>query len=166
VTFTVYSIGHSRHPAPQLLGLLLDREIVLLADVRSHPASKWAPQFGKAVLEQALRAQGIGYEFLGRELGGRPQGAQYYGPDGTVDYQLRAEAAEFQAGIRRLLALAQVRRTVLLCAEEDPTHCHRRRLITPALLRAGANVVHIRGDGRLEPERSSGPASPQLSLFR
>jgi uncharacterized protein (DUF488 family) len=166
LTFTIYSIGHSRHPAESFAALLREQGVALLADVRSQPASKWAPHFAKAALEQQLRAQGIGYEFLGRELGGRPQGAQYYGPDGALDYARRAEAADFQAGLLRLLALAQARRTVMLCAEEDPTHCHRRRLITPALSRAGVSVVHIRGDGRLEPEGTSGLASPQLGLFR
>ncbi|MEY4550224.1 MAG: hypothetical protein RL685_6419 [Pseudomonadota bacterium] len=166
MTSTIYSIGHSRHPAESFEALLRGRGVELLADVRSHPASKWAPHFGKVALEQQLRAQGIGYEFLGRELGGRPQGAQYYGPDGALDYARRAEAADFQAGIQRLLALAQALLTVMLCAEEDPTQCHRRRLITPALSRAGVRVVHIRGDGRLEPEGISGPASAQLGLFR
>ncbi len=53
-----------------------------------------------------------------------------------------------------------------MCAEEDPAHCHRRLLVTPALKRAGVTVVHVRGDGRLEPEDAATPPSPQLGLFR
>jgi hypothetical protein len=45
---TIYSIGHSRHAAEHFVALLRAPEIALLVDVRSHPASKWAPQFGKA----------------------------------------------------------------------------------------------------------------------
>jgi uncharacterized protein (DUF488 family) len=44
----------------------------------------------------------------------------------------------------------------LMCSEEDPTHCHRRLLVTRVLNERGVDVVHIRGDGRLQPERDLG----------
>ena len=161
---TVYTLGHSRHQAERFAELLHSHAIERLADVRSHPSSKWSPQFAKAALSAQLRARGIDYVFLGRELGGRPDGAQFYTADGHVDYVRRAQAADFLAGIERLIELARERRTVILCAEEDPSHCHRRRLVTPALQRAGISVVHVRGDGRLEPDTgAAGPA--QLGLF-
>jgi uncharacterized protein (DUF488 family) len=163
---TIYSIGHSRHAADDFLALLRTPEIALLVDVRSHPASKWAPQFGKAALAQTLANHAIEYVFLGRELGGRPDGAEFYGSDGAVDYERRAQAPEFKAGVERLVTLARERRTVIMCAEEDPGRCHRRLLVTPALKRAGVTVVHLRGDGRLEPEDAATPPSPQLGLFR
>ncbi|HKQ68820.1 MAG TPA: DUF488 domain-containing protein, partial [Polyangiaceae bacterium] len=145
--------------------LLRAQEIALLVDVRSHPSSKWAPQFGKAALAQALADHAIEYVFLGRELGGRPDGAEFYRPDGAVDYDRRAQASDFKAGVEQLVALAPERRTAIMCAEEDPSRCHRRRLVTPALQRAGVAVVHVRGDGRLEPEDAAPPPSPQLGLF-
>jgi len=160
----VYSLGHSRHPAEHFSELLRGHAIQRLADVRSHPSSKWSPQFAQAALSAQLRVCGIDYVFLGRELGGRPDGAQFYTADGHVDYPRRAQAADFLAGIERLLELARERRTVLLCAEEDPSHCHRRRLVTPVLQRAGLSVVHIRGDGRLEPDTGAAGAA-QLGLF-
>src|SRR5688572_27402008 len=160
---TIYSIGHSRHPAEHFVGILRAQEIALLVDVRSHPASRWAPQFGKAALAQALANHAIEYLFSGRELGGRPDGAEYYRSDGAVDYDRRAQAPDFKAGVERLVALARARRTAIMCAEEDPARCHRRLLVTPALERAGVTVVHLRGDGRLEPEQAP---SPQLGLFR
>lgn len=163
---TIYTIGHSRHSAEHFAGLLRAKEIALLVDVRSHPASKWAPQFGKAALAQMLVARAIDYVFLGRELGGRPEGAEFYGQEGAVDYARRREAPEFKAGIERLIELAHERRRAILCAEEDPGRCHRRLLITPALESAGVTVVHVRGDGRLEPEDAALPPSPQLGLFR
>ena len=49
--------------------------------------------------------------------------------------------------------------------------CHRRFLLTPPLAEQGANVVHIRGDGRLQPEeelRDSeelAAGGSQLNLF-
>jgi uncharacterized protein (DUF488 family) len=112
-----------------------------------------------------LATNGIAYEFLGRELGGRPDGAEFYGADGVVDYTRRAKAPDFEAGIRRLLELAGERSAAILCAEEDPGRCHRRLLVTPALRRASVAVVHIRGDGRLEPDDSERDLSAQLPLF-
>jgi uncharacterized protein (DUF488 family) len=163
---TIYSIGHSRHAAEHFVALLREQEIALLVDVRSHPASKWAPQFGKAALAQTLANHAIEYVFLGRELGGRPDGAEYYRSDGSVDYERRAQAPDFNAGVERLVTLARERRTAFMCAEEDPARCHRRLLVTPALKRASITVVHVRGDGRLEPEDATPPSSPQLGLFR
>lgn len=162
----IYTIGHSRHPGELFVALLRAQEIAVLVDVRSHPASKWAPQFGKAALARTLANHAIEYVFLGRELGGRPDGAEFYRSDGGVDRDRRAQAPDFKAGIERLVALALERRTAIMCAEEDPARCHRRLLVTPALKRAGLTVVHVRGDGRLEPEDAATPASPQLGLFR
>ncbi len=163
---TIFTIGHSRHTAEHFVSLLRENEVARLVDVRSHPASKWAPQFGKAALAQMLATHAIEYVFLGRELGGRPEGAEFYGADGAVDYARRAEAPDFMAGIERLVELARDRATAILCAEEDPERCHRRLLVAPALRRAGIAVVHVRGDERLEPDDVAPAASSQLGLFR
>jgi uncharacterized protein (DUF488 family) len=164
---TIFTVGHSRHTAEHFTSLLRAHEIERLVDVRSHPASRWAPQFGKAALAQTLGIHAIEYVFLGRELGGRPDGAEFYGVDGAVDYARRAEAPDFKVGLERLVELARERATAILCAEEDPSRCHRRLLVAPALRRAGITVVHIRSDGHLEPDDDVAPAaSPQLGLFR
>jgi uncharacterized protein (DUF488 family) len=159
----VYTIGHSRHAAEHFVALLHTHTIERLVDVRSHPVSKWAPHFGRVALAQLLLAHAVDYVFLGDALGGRPNGALYR-DDGSVDYERRAAAPDFVIGIQQLVALSHDRRTTILCAEEDPMHCHRRLLVTPALFHAGADVVHIRGDGRLEPERAS-VEEQQLDLF-
>jgi uncharacterized protein (DUF488 family) len=103
--------------------------------------------------------------FLGRDLGGRPDGAEFYTADGKVDYARRAQAADFQAGIARLLGFARSRPTAILCAEEDPSRCHRRLLVTPAPVERGIAVEHIRGDGHLEAEGAGEEGAPQLRLF-
>ena len=56
----------------------------------------------------------------------------------------------------------------MLCAEEDPTGCHRRLLVGHVLAERGIAVGHIRGDGRLQAEGELSGAeanSNQLSLF-
>jgi uncharacterized protein (DUF488 family) len=166
MTTTIFTIGHSRHPAEHFASLLHANTIARLVDVRSHPVSKWAPHFGKVALSQWLDRHGIDYVFLGRELGGRPDGAEYRRQGGAVDYARRAEAPDFTAGIERLVSLAAGRRTVILCAEEDPSRCHRRLLVAPALRRAGVSVVHIRGDGSVERDDDADAGLAQLGLFR
>ncbi len=127
---TIYTIGHSRHAADDFVAMLHAQEIARLVDVRSHPASRWAPQFGKAALAQTLANHAIEYLFLGRELGGRPDGAEYYRSEGTVDYDRRAQAPDFTAGVERLVALARDRRTAIMCAEEH--HHAALGMLTPA----------------------------------
>ena len=162
---TIFTIGHSRHTAEQFVALLRAHAIEQLVDVRSQPHSKWAPHFDKAALARCLGDHHVEYVFLGRQLGGRPDSRTFYRMDGTVDYGLRAIAPDFVDGISRLVTLAQCRRTVVLCAEEDPSYCHRRLLVAPALARSGAAVVHVRGDGRLEPEPDPLAVATQLDLF-
>jgi hypothetical protein len=54
---TSYTIGHSRHPGEHFVALLRAQEIAVLVDVRSHPASRWPPQFGKAAPPLAKGAE-------------------------------------------------------------------------------------------------------------
>lgn len=161
---TFFTIGHSRHTAGQFVALLCMHKIEQLVDIRSQPYSKWVPHFDKDALAKLIGESRLEYVFLGRQLGGRPDSREFYRKDGTVDYARRATALDFVEGVARLVTLGQSRRTVILCAEEDPTCCHRRLLVTPALVRAGNAVVHIRGDGRIEVEPDQAVAR-QLNLF-
>ena len=165
MTAAIFTIGHSRHTADHFLALLHAHEIDRLVDVRSQPRSKWAPHFDTDALARLLDARGVDYVYLGRQLGGRPFGREFYRQDGTVDYARRLTAPDFADGILRLVTLAQERRTAILCAEEDPSCCHRRLLVAPALMRSGVAVAHVRGDGRLEPDRDRVAPAPQLDLF-
>lgn len=164
----VLTIGHSNHPLDHFLDLLTRHAVQVIADVRSHPYSKYASQFDREVLEQALRTAGFQYVYLGAELGGRPRGDGYYDADGRVLYGKVAESSAFQAGLARLEEGLRQYVVAMLCAEEDPTGCHRRLLVGRVLSERGVAVTHIRGDGRLQAEDelpSADPDSAQLSLF-
>jgi uncharacterized protein (DUF488 family) len=149
---TVWTIGHSRHPWDRFVELLEAHEIALLADVRSLPLSRFSPHFHRDRMQAGLAAVGIGYEWLGAGLGGRPKGAEFYDAEGRVAYDRIAAGSTFRGGIERLMALAGRQRVAMMCAEEDPNACHRRLLVTPALLAAGLKVLHIRKDGAAHPE--------------
>jgi uncharacterized protein (DUF488 family) len=149
---TVWSVGHSNHPLPRLLELLRTTRIDAIADVRSAPYSRFAPHFNRDPLERALKAAGIGYVFLGEALGGRPNGDEYYDDEGHALYGQVAATEWFSRGLDRLLDGAARLRVAMMCAEENPTHCHRRLLVARVLRERGVSVQHIRGDGRLEAE--------------
>lgn len=166
---TIYTVGHSNHDLPGFVDLLRLHDIQVLVDVRSQPYSAYATQFAAAPLKEALVRAGIRYLFLGRELGGRPRDPSCYDPDGRVDYARVAATPLFREGIARLQRGIDRYRVALLCAEENPAGCHRRRLVGRVLETTGVAVLHIRGSGELEPEgeiaareRTGGD---QLTLF-
>src|SRR5437016_10906269 len=82
----IFTLGHSNHIMQHFLSLLTSNRIELLVDTRSSPYSRFAPQFNMDALRPALQNGKIGYLYLGRELGGRPDGAEYYDADGHVLY--------------------------------------------------------------------------------
>ena len=151
----IYTIGHSNHPIDELLALLVQRGIELVADVRSHPASRFNPQFNREALRASLATAGVDYDFLGRELGARSTDDSVY-VDGKVDYERLASTAPFQAGIARLSGAAATRRVALMCAEKDPIDCHRAILVCPTLAARGFSPQHIHADGRLESDAELG----------
>ena len=67
----IFGVGHSSLAAVELLALLREHGIALVADVRRFPVSRRHPQHARPELEASLRAAGIDDAFLGRELGGR-----------------------------------------------------------------------------------------------
>jgi uncharacterized protein (DUF488 family) len=167
---TLYSVGHSNHSAEVFLNLVQRHGIQAVADVRSQPYSRYATHFSKDALGVILERAGIRYVFLGTELGGRPDGEEFYDDEGHVLYGIRAESDEFLTGIERLEAGASRLRIAIMCSEEDPLHCHRRLLVARVLEARGAETRHIRRDGRIELEgdllsRENGGEATHLSLF-
>lgn len=168
---TLYTVGHSNHSIEQFLDLLTRNGITAVADVRSHPFSRHNPQFNREVLTAALKARGIAYVFVGKELGARSDDPACY-EAGKVRYGRLAETQIFKAGIERVLSGAQKYRVALLCAEKEPLDCHRTLLVGRALERRGATIVHILADGSTEvqPQTMSRLLDlvglPQADMFR
>ncbi len=148
----LYTVGHSRHPMDAFIALLKQNQIERVVDVRGQPYSRHNSQFNREPLAGCLEAAGIDYTWNGKHLSGRPHEARYYGPRGEVLWDKLRTRPEFHAALDLLAAEAQSRRLALVCAEEDPMRCHRRFLLTPPLSQRGLEVLHLRGDGRTEPE--------------
>jgi len=147
------TIGHSNHPIERFLDLLRRHRVEAIADVRSRPYSRFAPHFSKQRLERLLRQDGVGYLYLGAELGGRP--ARRAPPSPAPDYASRIAEPGFRAGIERLLAAARERRIALLCRERDPLDCHRLHLICRYLAPGRAAVDHILPDAGIESQAAT-----------
>jgi uncharacterized protein (DUF488 family) len=157
----IHTIGHSDHTTQAFVDLLCQHDITLVADVRSQPYSRWAPQFNRETLERDLEEAGIDYLFLGDDLGGRPSDPGLYG-EGHPDYGHMEQSESYQRGIERLLDRAGTERVTIMCGEGDYQQCHRHLLITQTLLKRGISVLHIKPDGRtIAGERTA----RQLSLF-
>ncbi|MEO7003022.1 MAG: DUF488 domain-containing protein [Ktedonobacterales bacterium] len=144
----IYTVGHSNQPLDRFLDLLQRHGISTLIDVRSAPYARYATHFNRPDLSAAIALRGIRYRYLGAELGGRPEGEEYYGDTGHVLYYKVATAPFFLRGLTQLLAEGKRARTAIMCSEEDPTNCHRRLLIGRVLGEQAVPVIHLRADDR------------------
>ncbi len=104
-----------------------------MCDVRSVARSRW-PQYNGRVLEELLRAEGIGYEHL-PECGGK----------------VVAPPDELARGLDRVVELASEMRVAVMCSESQPltnhkhrrANCHRVGLLSTPLKARGARILHI-----------------------
>jgi uncharacterized protein (DUF488 family) len=150
----VFTVGHSNHSTAKFLELLRAHGVTAVADVRSAPYSRFAPQHSRRELEQALKAEGVKYVFLGRELGARSSDPACY-EDGRVQYDRLAKTEAFRSGIDRLSEGSQRETVAVLCTEKDPLDCHRTLLVAKALVERDVTVEHILADGCLEAYQDS-----------
>jgi uncharacterized protein (DUF488 family) len=148
------TIGHSNRPLREFLDMLKAHGVELLADVRTVPRSRHNPQFNRETLPLALGAEGIGYEHM-PGLGGlrHPRkdspnaGWRNLSFRGYADYM---QTDEFRRNLEALLALENIRRTAIMCAEAVPWRCHRS-LIADALTIRGIPVAHIMNASKSNP---------------
>ena len=162
-TYTLFTIGHGNQAIGSFIATLDRYKITTLVDVRSRPYSQWAHQFNREILKHDLEETGIDYGYMGDVLGGQPADRTLYRPGQEhPDYRRVANTPVYQAGIQKLLSLAQNRTIVVMCSEGDHRQCHRHLLITQTLLDMGVAVDHIQPDGTC----SAGMLEPeQLTLF-
>ena len=144
----IHTIGHSNHPAPRFIELLQEAGIHLVIDTRSVPYSRHVPTYNRETLSQNLARHDIEYRFMGDTLGGRPTAPALCHPGGRPNYTLMAQQPQFQRATRHLVTQARSTPMVLMCTEHDPLRCHRTLLVAHAMQKQGADVRHIRRDGR------------------
>ncbi|MEE9301011.1 MAG: DUF488 domain-containing protein [Alphaproteobacteria bacterium] len=139
----IYTIGYGGRMIGDFLALLAAFEIVLLVDVRSYPASRFQPDYGKKRLSEHLKEAGTGYRFMGDALGGKRKEAECY-LDGAIDYGRVRTLPVYRAGIAELIELSRgTTRLAVMCAEKRPETCHRARLIGGTLAEMQIPFRHI-----------------------
>lgn len=149
----IWTCGHSVRSIAELLELLAEPGIELLADVRRYPGSRRHPQFSRDALAPALAGAGIAYRHVSA-LGGRRRGRPDSPNAAWRNASFRAYAdhmasEEFRTALAELEDEARSRRTAVMCAEAVPWRCHRR-LIADALTARGWEAIHLVAPGRPE----------------
>ena len=155
----VHTIGHSTRTTAELVALLREGGVNLVADVRRFPRSRTNPQFNAEALGPALEKEGIGYRHLAA-LGGRRNAAGSKAPSHNTlwrevafrAYSDYAETDEFRAALEGLLGLAREHSVAIMCAEAVWWRCHRR-IVADYLLACDVEVRHILGSGKIEPAK-------------
>ena len=152
VAAEIFTIGHGRRPAEELVESMREADVKTLVDVRRFPASRRNPQFNQAAVMATLAEAGIEYRHA-VELGGRRSnvaGEERFACLGAfAGYAAGMGAPEWQQALARAL---DEPRPCLMCAETPWRRCHRR-LISELLVARGCDVVHLIRPGEREPHR-------------
>ncbi|MGX2039824.1 DUF488 domain-containing protein [Methylocaldum sp. MU1018] len=143
----IYSIGHSNRSSGELIDMLKRHGVGCLVDIRSQPGSARFRQFDRPALARALTRAGILYQWEGDGLGGRrtatPEETKHRAlAPGFRSYAAYMETPAFREAVEQILKRARSCRTALLCAEKDPSRCHRG-LISDYLTVRGHTVEHL-----------------------
>lgn len=133
----IFTLGTGRRSEEDFVEILFAYNISALIDVRSFPKSRISV-FTRSNLEALLKAEGIQYHYLGRELGGFRKGG----------YEAYTLTDAFLQGIEKLESTAQDNRSVIICAERFPWKCHRK-WIARELHRRGWDIEHIIDKGKV-----------------
>lgn len=142
----IYTIGHSTRTSQELVELLRHYGVDRLIDIRSIPFSRYNPQFNRDVIADVMRQSDIGYEHL-ESLGGIKPTREVMERATSCSERSRGFATymqsdEFRSGLARVLQVAEHATVALMCAESNPSHCHRF-WVSDALLEQGVDVAHI-----------------------
>ena len=132
---TIFTLGTSNRSLEDFIHLLRMSRIEMVVDVRRFPTSKF-PHFKKEALSQSLAEEGLGYAYLGKELGGYRKGG----------YEAYMQTHDFLRGMELLERMATRCRCAIFCAERLPWRCHRR-FIARSLEDRGWKAIHIIEEG-------------------
>jgi uncharacterized protein (DUF488 family) len=149
-TLTLHTVGHGSRTIEELVALLKEAGVDTLMDVRAQPRSRHNPQFNDAALRAACERAGAVYHWAGRQLGGmrapRPDSPHVALDEGRRGFADHMDTEAFKKGAAQLQQLAARGACAILCAERDPSRCHRS-LIADYLVLQGVRVVHLLAPG-------------------
>ncbi len=139
----IYSIGHGGTTPGRVKAIMDQRRLSLLIDVRSKPYSRHQPEFNKNHLAAFF---GASYQHH-PELGGL---------NGPVSI----------AALQWLRGMGECADLLIMCAESDPTKCHRHYELAKRLWdEFGMKVIHLLPNGDERQAFQAAPAPAQTRLF-
>jgi len=141
---TVYTIGYSGFLINDFVSTIKANDISLIIDVRSQPYSQYFSDYNKESLQQRLKSQGVYYRNYAKEFGARQDERRYYSSSGYLDFELYAKSSSFMSGVEKLIkSMNKGYKFALMCAEKDPSRCHRTILVARAFHDAGYKIIHL-----------------------
>jgi uncharacterized protein (DUF488 family) len=127
-----------------------------LADIRTVPRSRRNPQYDQEALKKFLtkhRVEYVHFPALGGLRHARKDsintGWENASFRGYADYM---QTGEFTNAIGELMAMAEEKKTVIMCAEAVPWRCHRS-LVGDALVVRGVEVQDIMSASSSKPHK-------------
>ncbi len=127
----IFTIGYGGRKLDDLIAVLRRYDISVVVDVRRFPKSK-LPEYNEQSLRSRLAKCGISYVWMGDTLGGLRRG-------GYIKYMA---TDNYQAGIAKLLEMAEQGNIVLMCKERSDAGCHRRHIVE-TLAKKGVRAVPL-----------------------
>lgn len=146
----IYTIGYSGFKINDFIEVLKKYRINSLIDVRSNPNSKFHQDYNMINMQKNLKKYGIIYRNYKDEFGARQEDLQYY-TNGYLDFNKYTKSKSFLDGVKKIEAgLNQNYTFVFMCAEKDPSTCHRNIMVARKFQELGYNIINILADGSFE----------------
>lgn len=152
MTSVIWTIGHSNRSIEEFIGLAGFHQIELVADIRSYPASRHCPWFGKDLFSKALGESGIRYKHIANLGGRRPKQHDVIADNsGWTNASFRnyadyANCLDSADGFDYLELLARKYRVAYMCSEAQPWRCHRT-IVSDWMFSRNWRVRHIMNSG-------------------
>ena len=140
---TIYTIGYSGFSIEDFVKKIKNNNINCVIDVRSSPFSKYFPQYNKEFVKKYLNNNNILYmNFL--EFGARQTDPKFFNPKGYLDFEKYTQSLSFLHGTERVVnGIAKGYNIALMCAEKEPSHCHRTIMISRWFDKNDFNIIHF-----------------------
>ncbi len=141
----IFTIGYAGFPdVNEFIKALKLYSVQILIDVRSSPYSAYYEDYNKDCLTKRLAENGIYYYNYSRQFGARQENKDYY-IDGRLDFEAFSRSEQFLDGVHKVENSNAI--IALMCAEKNPSDCHRSILVARAFSDRGHEVIHIMPNG-------------------
>lgn len=146
----LFTIGYSGFDIKDFVDTLNDFDINVIIDVRSLPYSSRFSDYNLNNMERLVSnkknwKQGKAYYLnLKDNFGARQTNPKFYTPERYLDFEKFRKSTLFLDGCKRVhKGLALGYNIVLMCAEIEPSHCHRAIMIARWFDINGYKINHI-----------------------